>query len=245
MSRIGIIGGTGAALFPVGSDSTTQVVDTRWGVPSSALRRWQQHGHEVCFIRRHGEAGNIPPHKVNYRANIQALQDQQVELIIAINAVGGIHSKAKPGSVVIPSQLIDYTSGREHTFYDGHSGELQFVDFTEPFDPLLRAKLVAAAEGRCVPDGIYAVTQGPRLETAAEIDALEAGGCTIVGMTVMPEAGLAREAGIAYASCCNVVNFAAGRSATAIHAEIDHYLESGLIEIAGLIERFLQDLTHN
>lgn len=215
---------------------------TRWGAASAPLVRWEQNGHELVFLRRHGADGTLPPHKVNYRANIQLLRDAGVDWVVASNVVGGIAPDAVPGSVVIPHQLIDYSWGREHSFYDGTSGELEHVDMTAPFDGVLREHLLDAATRAgidCVASGVYGVTQGPRLETPAEIDRLERDGCTIVGMTAMPEAGLAREAGLPYASCCPVVNAAAGRSTGDIHAEIEAWLEQGMSQLNALMAALL------
>ena len=245
MSVIGVIGGSGAELYPAVSELETQQAETPWGHPSTPVRRWVQQGHEICFLARHGEHHVIPPHRVNYRANIQALADRGVELIIAMNAVGGIAESAKPGVLVIPDQLIDYTWGRSHTYFDSHEDKANFVDFTKPYDEKLRELLIHAGSTADLPviaGGIYGVTQGPRLETAAEIDRLERDGCTIVGMTAMPEAVLARELDLPYVSCSSVVNFAAGRSDAAIHAEIEVFLQQGIQRTALLIERFLQNL---
>ena len=156
----------------------------------------------------------MPPHRINYRANIWALRELRPDAVIGINAVGGIAPAARPGRVVLPHQLIDYTSGREHTFFDGTREPLRHVEFDPPFTEPLRAGLSAAARVAgldALGNATYGVTQGPRLETAAEIDRLAADGCDIVGMTAMPEAALAREAGLEYAICAVVVNRAAGR----------------------------------
>jgi 5'-methylthioinosine phosphorylase len=245
VSAIGLIGGSGAGLYPATADIDLLKVGTDWGHPSAPLKRWEQHGHEIYFLPRHGEGGGIPPHKVNYRANIQALADRGAEYVVAMNAVGGIATIAKPGSLVIPDQLIDYTWGRSHTYYEGTAKDTEFIEFTTPYDEELRCFLLNAARSLqlpVVPEGVYGVTQGPRLETAAEIDRLERDGCTIVGMTAMPEAVLARELDLPYVSCSSVVNFAAGRSDAAIHAEIEAFLQLGIQHTALLIERFLQDL---
>jgi 5'-methylthioinosine phosphorylase len=245
VSVIGLIGGSGAGLYPGVADIELVNADTDWGRPSAALKKWEQHGHEIYFLARHGETGGIPPHKVNYRANIQALADAGVEYVVAMNAVGGIAAVAKPGSLVIPEQLIDYTSGRQHTYHDGSEKELEFIEFTTPYDEKLRGFLVKAARTLKLPvaaEGVYGVTQGPRLETAAEIDRLERDGCSIVGMTSMPEASLAAELRLPYVSCCSVVNYAAGRSEAAIHAEIEAFLRLGIEHTAMLIDQFLQDI---
>ncbi|MDD9823311.1 MAG: S-methyl-5'-thioinosine phosphorylase, partial [Gammaproteobacteria bacterium] len=188
-------------------------------------------------LRRHGAGHRIPPHRVNYRANLWALRQAGVARIVACAAVGGIDRALPVGGLVVPEQLIDATWGRAHTFFDGASGELdalgdlQHIDFSRPYSEKLRADLLAAARRAGVavaPAGVYAVTQGPRLETAAEIDALERGGASIVGMTGMPEAALARELGIKYATLAIVVNPAAGRAPARIDmAGIAAHIEAG------------------
>lgn len=209
----GVIGGTGipqlAGLAPVAAHHP----DTPYGAPSGPIQEGQLAGRRVFFLQRHGSPGVIPPHLVNYRANLWALHALGVREIVAINAVGGISSGMEPGRLVVPDQLIDYTWGREHTFDDGSDGQLRHIDFTEPYDPELRMALLAAAREAgiaCAETAVYGATQGPRLETAAEIRRMAADGCDVVGMTGMPEAALARELGLAYASVCMVVNPAAG-----------------------------------
>jgi purine nucleoside phosphorylase len=172
---------------------------------------WQ--GRKLLFLHRHGGQGRpIPPHRVNYRANLWALRELGATRILGVNAVGGIGAM-QPGSLVIPDQIIDYTWGREHSFDDGASGTLLHVDFTQPYDAALRATLLEAAGAAGVPsrDGaVMAVVQGPRLETAAEVQRFARDGCDLIGMTGMPEAALARELAIPYAAICMVVNAAAG-----------------------------------
>jgi 5'-methylthioinosine phosphorylase len=252
MSTVAIIGGSGAGLFPAHGNSNgnskadveTIEQQTKWGNPSAPLRSWQQHGHTVLFLARHGDEASIAPHEINYRANMQALADLGADHVIATNAVGGIAAAAAPGALVVPEQLVDYTWGRRHTIFEGESA-VKFIEFTEPYDAALRANLIRAADFAgiaVVAQGVYGVTQGPRLETAAEIDRLERDGCTIVGMTAMPEAALARELELSYVSCCNVVNFAAGRSAVSIHAEMHAHLEQGMAQTAALVDQLLKQL---
>ncbi len=248
MSTVAIIGGSGAGLFPAQGDGegNAEKIEqlTRWGTPSAPLRSWQQHGHTVFFLARHGEEGGIAPHEINYRANMQALADLGADHVIATNAVGGIAAAAAPGALVIPEQLVDYTWGRAHTIFEGEES-VKFIEFTEPYDPFMRANLISAAESaeiEVVSRGVYGVTQGPRLETAAEIDRLERDGCTVVGMTAMPEAALARELDLSYVSCCSVVNFAAGRSTVSIHAEMHGHLEQGMARTAALVDQLLKQL---
>jgi len=177
---------------------------------------------------------------VNYRANIWSLREAGVEHVLGINAVGGIATGAAPGRLVIPDQLIDYTWGRKHTYMEDGGFPLRHVEFTLPFSTSFRAKLLAVAHALgldVMPEGTYGVTQGPRLESAAEIDRLERDGCHIVGMTAMPEAGLARELDLSYAICCVVVNRAAGRApaGVGIHAEIAESLARGMDRVRQLL----------
>lgn len=210
---LGIIGGTGIDQLEGLEILHEHTLDTAFGKPSRPVQEGRIGGATVFFLQRHGHPDAIPPHQINYRANILALRSLGVTEIVAINAVGGIAPSLRPGELMIPDQLIDYTWGREHTFDEGYSGQLMHVDFSEPYDRDLRLALVAAARSGDIgleDSGIYGATQGPRLETAAEIDRMARDGCDVVGMTGMPEASLAREAGIAYASVCMVVNPAAG-----------------------------------
>jgi len=239
MATLAVIGGTGAALFPNPVEVEIADVEVKWGETSAPVKRWRLYGHEILFLARHGEQGIIPPHRVNYRANMAALKELGADSVVSINAVGAIAPIAGPGQLVFPNQLIDYTWGREHTYFDGQSEELEFIDFTEPYDGNLRGLLIEAAINRNLQllDGaIYGATQGPRLETAGEIDRLERDGCDIVGMTGMPEAALARELGLPYASCCIVVNWAAGRSEEGIHDEIAAFLEAGMTQAAEVVD---------
>lgn len=242
MKTIGVIGGTGAlgiARADSGSDSSRPVA-TPYGATSSPLLCWETCGSRICFVARHGLDGSIPPHLVNYRANVWALHEQSPRSVVGLNAVGGIAPWATPARLVFPDQLIDYTWGRAHTFSDGEMQPLQHAEFTLPFSAAAHAGLVAAADDASLdfhPDGIYGVTQGPRLETAAEIDRMERDGCDIVGMTAMPEAALAREVGLDYAICAVVVNWAAGRApaGNGIHAEIERYLDTGMAQAERLL----------
>lgn len=213
MRQLAIIGGTGIdeleGLQVVASHSP----DTPYGKPSRPIQQGMLGGTRLCFLQRHGSPNTIPPHLINYRANLWALQSLGVNEIVAINAVGGIAPVMRPGRLVVPDQLIDYTWGREHSFDDGSSGALQHIDFTRPYDKDLRDNLLSVAGSAgivCETTAVHGVTQGPRLETAAEIRRMARDGCDVVGMTGMPEAALARELGIAYAAVCMVVNPAAG-----------------------------------
>jgi len=215
MSKICIIGGSGLTAFAGLEGASTIVVDTCYGYPSTELVLGAIGGREVVFLSRHGNPHRIPPHLINYRANITALKKMGVTQIIALNAVGGIHADMGPAHICIPDQIIDYTYDRESTFNEDNQETVNHIDFTEPFSETIRATLLAAAAelGRPFSDrGTYGCTQGPRLETAAEIKRMERDGCDIVGMTMMPEAALARELNLDYASICVVANWAAGKS---------------------------------
>lgn len=240
MTRVGLIGGTGALALAADLPESGAAISTPYGDTSSPLLQWTTDTAEICFIARHGLDSAIPPHRVNYRANVWAMHEQQIDYLVGINAVGGIASWAGPAQLVCPEQLIDYSWGRLHTFADGESGPLQHVEFTAPFDPVARNRLLTVAGSLgldCHAGGVYGVTQGPRLETAAEIDRMERDGCDIVGMTAMPEAGLAGELGLAYAICAVVVNWAAGRGAggQGIHDEIRASIEQGMGRVQRLV----------
>lgn len=216
-----IIAGSGFAAF--GADAEQRSMNTAFGAPSGPIRSLDYGDHTVFFLPRHGEALDIPPHAINYRANLQALSDLGVQVVVALNTVGVISGVARPGQVAVPDQLIDYTWGRAHSLYDG-GGALDHIDFTLPFTEVLRQSLLEAGRRADVPahdGGVYAVTQGPRLETAAEVDRLERDGADFVGMTAMPEASLARELGMEYACLSLVVNHAAGRGEQSIHEDLE------------------------
>ena len=219
--KLAIVGGSGAlGLF---TELGTESLTTPFGPPSARPRHIEINGSPALFLARHGDPHRIPPHRVNYRANLHALKTLGAECVIAVNAVGGVDPSLTAGSLVIPDQLIDYTWGRAHSFSDGGSAPLKHVEFAQPFAGKTRQALIDAAETvgiETVNQGCYGVTQGPRLETAAEIDRLRRDGCTIVGMTAMPEAGLARELELDYAGLCIVANPAAGISDEPI-SEVD------------------------
>lgn len=237
--KLGIIGGSGLYSLAGLADVAQRQVMTAWGAPSATLTHGRLSDVELFFLPRHGSHHHLPPHRINYRANIAALADAGVECIIATAAVGGIAHNAGTGVIVVPHQIVDYTYGREHTYSDGTGTHPQHVDFSEPYNARLRAALISAAADvnlAVLTQGVYAATQGPRLESAAEIDRLERDGCTIVGMTGMPEAALARELGIEYANISLVVNRAAGRAHGAITmADIERELTDGMGRIRGVI----------
>jgi 5'-methylthioadenosine phosphorylase len=211
---LAIIGGTGLTELEDLRVNKRVIVRTPYGEPSQPLIFGEICGGEVIFLAHHGNGHTIPPHEVNYRANMYALHLQGVTEIAAVATVGGIHPELSSGMIALPHQIIDYTHGRQNTYYDGINNPVKHIDFTEPYCGRLRAKIAQAAseiDEEIVNYGVYAATQGPRLETAAEIDRLERDGATMVGMTGMPEAALARELGISYAAICPVANYAAGR----------------------------------
>ena len=214
VSGIAIIGGTGLARLDGLQPTRKEVARTPYGEPSGPLNYGRFHGREVVFLARHGGNQNIPPHMVNYRANMWAVKQTGASHVIAVAAVGAIAADLAPGSLVIPHQIIDYTYGRKNTYFENDLDEVRHIDFTEPYCAELRDALRAGATAagiRAAGQGVYAATQGPRLETAAEIDRLERDGCAVVGMTGMPEAALARELGLCYAAVNVVANPAAGR----------------------------------
>ncbi|MGD8547729.1 MAG: S-methyl-5'-thioinosine phosphorylase [Thiohalophilus sp.] len=243
MSKVAIIGGTGLTSLQNLKITGREVVHTPFGDPSSTLVRGNLGDNDVLFLPRHGSGHTITPHRINYRANLWALKEAGAEMIIAVNAVGGIQSEYQPGCLVIPDQIIDYTWGRNSTFFDEGDNPVIHVDFTRPYCDKLREALLKAAEQSgvgVIGKGTYGATQGPRLETAAEIDRLESDGCNIVGMTGMPEAVLARELEVCYASISVVANLAAGRHEGAITMEeIEQQLKDGMQQVRTLLEHVI------
>lgn len=248
---LAIIGGSGFYALPEFSETKQLQLTTSYGEPSGKLVYLQANKADdnadakgICFLARHGVEHHIPPHKINYRANIQALADSGVNNIIAFNAVGSCNPDMPVGAFVLPNQIIDYSYGREHTFFDSLSGFSSHIDFTEPFSSALRQKLANALTKNVIEyyDGAtYGCTQGPRFETTAEIKRLRADGCDLVGMTMMPEACLARERGLNYASICVVVNMAAGMSDVTIELDkINAVLASAVKRFAGAVGHIIQ-----
>lgn len=211
--QLAVIGGTGVyALGELAEIEVHQPV-TAYGAPSGPIRIGTYAGKRVAFLARHGEGHSLPPHRINYRANLAALQALGAQRVLALNTVGGIGERFGPRVLACPDQLIDYTWGRISTLCEEPGSAVLHVDFGDPYTPSLRRAITAAAAraGVAVVDGgCYGATQGPRLETRAEIARLRRDGCDIVGMTGMPEAGLARELGLDYASLAIVANWAAG-----------------------------------
>lgn len=249
---LAIIGGSGFTSLPdLEITHVADGVNTPYGEPSSLLTYGRLYGQEVIFLVRHGTAHTIPPHRVNYRANLWALSEGGAAQILAINAVGGIHVDLSPGRIAIPDQIIDYTFDRAHTYFDGGSGndkiQVTHIDFTYPYCMTLRARLLAASASAGVDiyfGGTYGATQGPRLESKAEIDRMERDGCHMVGMTGMPEAALARELGLCYASCAIVANWAAGRGDASIieMAEIERTLNTAMVQVQRLLKPLICEL---
>ena len=209
---LAVIGGSGLYALPEFDADETLTPETPYGGASGPIRLGTLHGARVAFLARHGEGHSLPPHRVNYRANIWALKQLAPRRVLAINTVGGITERAPPRALVLPDQLIDYTQGRASSFWDG-AGDMLHAEFGDPYSPPMRAAILDAARraGVSIVDGgCYGATQGPRFETRAEIERMRRDGCDIVGMTGMPEAALAREAGLDYACLAPVANWAAG-----------------------------------
>ncbi len=224
-----IIGGTGLTELDGLVIHERRELDTPYGAPSAPLCLGSYHEQPVIFLARHGHGHVLPPHLINYRANLWALHALGVRHVLAVAAVGGIHPQLGPAALAVPDQLIDYTWGRAHTY--SREGLVEHADFTEPYDASLRQRLLVAAQQakiEILAGGTYGVTQGPRLETAAEVRRLQRDGCDMIGMTAMPEAALARELGIAYATLAVSVNWAAGIGSGDIHAEIAISLAQGM-----------------
>ena len=244
MKRIAVIGGTGMNQWPGLDIRSRQDVQTPYGPASAPLLHGQINGHPVCFLARHGEGHRLPPHKINYRANLWALRHAGMQQVIAIAAVGGIAEWFAPGEIALPRDLVDYTWGREHTYSDGTPGAaVHHAEFTFPYSPPLRESLFAAAAAAEVVvsgAGVMGVTQGPRLETPAEIQRMKNDGCDMVGMTGMPEAALAAELGVEYACIAVSVNWGAGIGSGGIHDEIAASIERGMLKVQGTLVRFLE-----
>lgn len=238
---LAIIGGSGLSQLSNLDVVRREAMRSPYGEPSGALTFGAIRGIAVVFLARHGDGHTIPPHQVNYRANLWSLKNQGVREIVSVASVGGIRADLGPGKIVVPNQIIDYTWGRGGTFFEGEA-PVRHIDFTEPYSANLRKRLLAAARscGEAIVDGgVYAATQGPRLETAAEVDRMERDGADMVGMTGMPEAALARELELDYAALAVVVNHAAGRAESAHGislAGIEEVLRESMGRICKIIE---------
>jgi len=242
---LGIIGGSGLTQLSSLDNTRRQVIRTPYGEPSGPLTCGRIGTTEVVFLARHGYGHTIPPHQVNYRANLWALKAQGVTDIVSVASVGGIRPDLGPGRIAVPDQIVDYTWGRECTFFENEE-PVTHIDFTNPYSEPVRTRILKAAAAIKQPvfdGGVYATTQGPRLETAAEINRLERDGADMVGMTGMPEAVLAREIGLQYAAIAVVVNHAAGRadSSQGIHIEkIDAVLRETMARVRLIIEQLVK-----
>jgi 5'-methylthioadenosine phosphorylase len=242
---LAIIGGSGLTTLSNLDVSHREVVRTPYGEPSGAVVFGQICGQPAMFLPRHGYGHTIAPHMVNYRANLWALNYHKATGIISVASVGGIRSDLQPGEIVVPNQIIDYTWGRKSTYFEGNGTPVTHVDFTEPYDRDLCRRIVEAAAALGIEikvGGVYAATQGPRLESAAEINRFERDGADLVGMTGMPEAVLARELGLPYAAINVVANHAAGRgsSANGIHFDsLEHVLQQAMGQVKAIIEKLV------
>ncbi len=243
---IAIIGGSGLTQLANLEITKRQIVRTPYGEPSGPLSFGRIGAAEVVFLARHGYGHTLAPHEINYRANLWALHAQGVTQVIAVCTVGGIAPALAAGTIAVPDQIIDYTWGRPSTFFEGAEQPVTHIDFTYPYSAELRATTLAAARaaGLAVVDGgTYAAAQGPRLETKAEIDRFERDGATMVGMTGMPEAGLARELGLRYAALAVVVNPAAGRGASAHGVsleEIARVMEESMAKVRRIVAKLVE-----
>ncbi|HQZ31420.1 MAG TPA: S-methyl-5'-thioinosine phosphorylase [Arenimonas sp.] len=241
---LAIIGGTGVYRLAALEGAEAVQGDTPYGAPSGPVRVGRLAGRRVAFLARHGEGHSLPPHRVNYRANLWQLKALGARRVLAINTVGGITDRFGPRVLALPDQLIDYTWGRTSSFWDGEGGEVLHVDFGDPYTPSLRKAVHEAAtrSGTALVDGgCYGATQGPRLETRAEIARMRRDGCDLVGMTGMPEAGLARELGLDYACLAVVANWAAGcgDDAEITLAEVLANVEAASAGLPGLLDALL------
>lgn len=243
---LALIGGTGVDAFPGLEDAARETLTTRWGAPSAPIVTGTLAGRRVAFLARHGECHTLAPHRINYRANIDALHALGARRIVGINAVGGIRADLGPRVLAVPDQLIDYTAGRASSFCDADGEPVLHVEFGQPYsEPLRRALLDAARRAgvAAVAGGCYGATQGPRLETRAEIRRLRRDGCDLVGMTGMPEAALARERGIDYACLAIVANWAAGcgpdPDAPISLQEIEAHLAAATAQVPAIVRALL------
>jgi 5'-methylthioadenosine phosphorylase len=241
---LAIIGGSGLTKLANLEVGRRKVARTPYGEPSGAITFGRIGTSEVLFLARHGYGHTIAPHEVNYRANLWALKHAGADSVVSVASVGGIRNDVWPGTLVVPHQAIDYTWGRASTFFEGPGTPVNHIDFTEPYSRKMRARILSAAAAigeRMVDGGVYAATQGPRLETAAEINRLERDGADIVGMTGMPEAALAREIALEYAAIAVVANYAAGRGDSERAVPLDR-IEAVLEEAMGRVRRIIEKL---
>lgn len=246
--QVAVIGGSGLTALDSFLQLDSHELETPYGPTSAPVIEGILADRPIFFIARHGVNHTLAPHKINYRANLWALNQLGVRQIVSTNAVGGIREGLDAQSIVIPDQLIDYTFKREHSFCADESDNIPHVDFTFPFCNILRRRIINAANSLgmdIASSGVYGCTEGPRLETAAEILRLEKDGCDLVGMTCMPEAVLARELDISYVSVCLVVNKAAGKSEELISMkEIETCLDEGMKKVFELLQAVIPSLAH-
>lgn len=246
MPKFAILGGSGFESISDVEVLSRRERSTPYGAPSDSIVLARQNNLELAFLSRHGQGHKLAPHQVNYRANLWALADLGVEKVFSVNAVGAIAEGLEPGHLAVPDQLIDYTWGRAQSFDLRPEGAVQHIDFTYPYSSDLRVALIKALGKLNLPhrdSGVYGCTQGPRLETAAEIRRLGADGVDLVGMTGMPEAALARELNLEYASLCLVVNRAAGLDAEPLSlSQIYRTLEQGMAQARTVIGAALNSL---
>ncbi|HKI63345.1 MAG TPA: S-methyl-5'-thioinosine phosphorylase [Burkholderiales bacterium] len=241
---LAIIGGSGLSQLGNLEIKLRKVARTPYGEPSGPLTFGRVGGCEVVFLARHGYGHTVAPHEVNYRANLWALKEEGVTGVVSVASVGGIRKDLEPGTLLLPDQIIDYTWGRGSTFFEGADAPVTHIDFTEPYSPALRHRIREAARlcgERLGEGGVYAATQGPRLETAAEINRMERDGADMVGMTGMPEAVLARELGLEYAAIAVVANYAAGRGDSARGISLER-IAAVLDEAMGRVRKIIEKL---
>ena len=244
MTDLAIVGGTGLTKLQNLDRVNQEIVNTPYGKPSGPITRGVLADKNIVFLPRHGYGHTIPPHKVNYRANMWALREAGAQRVVSVAAVGGIRHDLDAAMLIVPDQIIDYTYSRITTYFEEELTQVTHIDFTTPYSESLRQLIINAAMAAKVTiaiGGTYAATQGPRLETAAEVDRLERDGCDIVGMTGMPEAALARELDLDYATCAVVANRAAGRSSSEITMqEIEKQLTSGMANVVKILNQLLK-----
>jgi len=236
---VGIVGGSGLTSIRELEIVSQRIVRTPFGEASAPVIVGRLSGQRVAFLARHGQGHTIPPHQINYRANIYALAEVGVRSVVAVAAVGGIGDAFGSGQIAIPDQIIDYTHSRNSTYFDGNTNGVTHVDFSYPYSESIRQEIIQSATRLGLDvrtQATYAATQGPRFETAAEIDRIDRDGGHVVGMTGMPEAVLAREMELEYATIALVVNPAAGRASEEISLEaIMQELEDGMTVVRGLL----------
>lgn len=247
---LAIIGGTGLSQIEGLRSAGFKRIATPYSKKRVSIELCQHADQTVAFLPRHGKGHIIPPHKINYRANVWALQQIGVKRILAINAVGGIHEQTGPGNFALPDQLIDYSYGRAGTFFEEDLEFVTHIDFTEPFSAVLRSEIrsafektneALAADKKLLTQGVYGCMQGPRLETAAEIKRLRNDGCDIVGMTGMPEAALARELKLDYGMLALSVNWAAGIGESEIlMSEIEAQVKTGMEFVIAVVKSLIE-----